>query len=354
LTCVLRFAKNGFKEIEPVDVCQVCQTNPVEFKAWPICRTCKQSIKLDGKPYPKWDVDGRKHIAERYGDELCRDLESLRVNPGVTLKTVGDKHGWSREYSRQLYKQYFGTPYTKAVKVKSDTYKSDMACAYDPRRKVADYAEGLVLRGAIAELKFFHICKSIGYDIRPNDKKVVDFIVNGFLVEVKSCGKPRKTTSYGPYYYRAKLGKKQLELSDFLAFYINERDFFIILPRSFLKSTMTYFNRDMIGDYHQFISAWHLLKNPDLANGLSLPKKNKYPKNRTRKLTAGQTMALTLLASEDRWRKPKDIFGNADSDNSLILNALIKRGLAEKVPMNTGSNRFIYRATSSGLMECQK
>jgi YesN/AraC family two-component response regulator len=59
-----------------------------------------------------------KYLVLTYGTELRDDIFCLALDKDITLQSVADKYGVSREYVRQLFEIYWDEPYTEYLKRK--------------------------------------------------------------------------------------------------------------------------------------------------------------------------------------------------------------------------------------------
>ncbi len=59
-----------------------------------------------------------KYLVLKYGQALRDDIFCLALDKDVTLQSVADKYGVSREYVRQIFDIYWGKPYTDFLKKK--------------------------------------------------------------------------------------------------------------------------------------------------------------------------------------------------------------------------------------------
>jgi hypothetical protein len=171
----------------------------------------------------KWQ---QKKIIDRYGEEIKSDLEKVKKTPLATLQGIADNYGFTREYARQIYKNYFGEPYTKALAKKTKKIK-DVSCVNDPRHKIAEYKKGsLRYFGAVAEKLFMCRCELAGLDVVLLKDQSIDMMVNSYLVDVKAARKTKKKK----YHFSA--SKKQTAECDFFACYAAEEDCFYIIPNN--------------------------------------------------------------------------------------------------------------------------
>lgn len=256
-------------------LCHCCEVNPIESAKRPLCKVCYSELHKRGKLY-LFPLEGRKEerksslrerLASRYGEELIADLDKIITDPSFKLRMIGDKYGFTREYTRQIFKGVHGFAYTNAVKTKSMLkIINDRLQMLDPNRRAKEY-RGKALIGAIAEKKVSDICKSIGYIVIPKkEDEIIDFVINGYNVEVKS----RVTANLLSKkcfceYFHFNLSQAQRDKVDFVVCYLHKYDEFYVIPRSALSGGSVYI-RDkktgvgaVIDKYEKYKNAWILL-----------------------------------------------------------------------------------------------
>ncbi len=262
------------------EVCVCCQDRDAFYVQRRLCVRCYARLRARGRldSFPKsFSLIG---FAERHPG-LDNDLKSLVHNRSVTLESVGQKHGISRERVRQLFADFFGFKYTVAVKNKSaDRFSQidiDRQLRCDPRNKVRTAPAGsLIHRGAIGEKRVLEICASLGYEVRPyKEGRTIDLVINGWNVEVKTAFKTCLTSpgAKTPQYH-FQLSPSQ-RIADFVVCYpVPMGAFFVIPTLRWPKSEHFYLpssprhewiirgggKRYSESKYYQYLDAWHLLK----------------------------------------------------------------------------------------------
>lgn len=232
-------------------MCEYCNEYESFQKNRNICKRCYtkflKSGYISGRKIVGSENDPnswQKDLLSKKGSRFIKDLYSLKKNPFVTLKNVGDAHGITKERVRQIYKKYFGEPYTIKLRKKKINKNKDLSCLQDPRNKVLLYKKGSrVYDGAISELEFMNKCMSLGYDVGTPCSKSSDVYVNGFKVEVKSRATTmRPNIRYKTSYYGFFINKSEM-INDFYAFHIVTKNVWFILPRKNIpKSRWVFIN----------------------------------------------------------------------------------------------------------------
>ena len=176
-------------------------------------------------------VKRMKSILLKYGKDVFKDLKSAKNIPYITLQSVAEKHGFSREYARQLYEFVYLDTYTNAHNKKMLTVE-ETQCPHNPAHKVAEYKkDSLKYKGAIAEKLFMNKCEALGFDVLIPCKPMFDIIVNKWLIDVKSCTKLTKTRpDVNTLYNHFHISPKQRSLCHFFALHSGNSDCFFIVP----------------------------------------------------------------------------------------------------------------------------
>lgn len=281
---------NTYKHINGIDLnsdtCQMCKKSIVVFGSkYALCSSCKKKPKYIIEPYLKPDLnrylERLKKFEMKYGIDFFKDFESLRKNPYTKLGWVGNKYGISIERVRQLFRVFYGVPYTEAVDKCSIAMKEGNVtnCHKDPRVNVAtkEYLGERPRRYKKIEKLFYDKCEELSLSIKPNCKISVDCIVNGKKVDIKSTRRAKRFSKKGNIkYFAYSVSKKQIEICDFLACYNpRNKSFFIIPINEFRKNIKNYNNikcnkhiyiPDRItnyisskNNYIEYENAWHLL-----------------------------------------------------------------------------------------------
>lgn len=214
-----------------------------------------------------------RRLRHKYGESFLVDIEKIKDGLRfVTLDSVGKKYNLTRERVRQIFFVIYGCG-VRSIKKRIDL----KTCKHDPRIKVAEFKEGIIKQGAVAELKFFKKCCELGFDVKPECGRTIDQNVNGYKVEIKASYSSRRT-SEGQItkHHHYSLSSKQIELADFFACYHFISDSFFIIP----KNKTPFFNKKCKKEksiyitvekskyycaknrYWEFQNAWHLLEVP--------------------------------------------------------------------------------------------
>jgi hypothetical protein len=231
----------------------------------------KPSEKVKQKHSKQWYID---RLVNRYGKDIISDLKELKTNYGITLEMVGEKHGFTREYARNAFEIVVGKAYTEYLKKKRDKVKSDMAslsCCHDPRRKVAEYKkDSYHFTGAKGELVVFQKCQDLGYEVESPCGALIDLVVNGYQVEVKTATFGHYHGSGGIYYYRFSVSQRQIDKADFIACYVIPTGLVYVIPSEYAsKAIYLRVSPDPKLDYksikvltwESYKEAWYLLAN---------------------------------------------------------------------------------------------
>jgi len=209
-----------------------------------------------------------KHLRKRYGPQLLKDLNVLFHKPFWNLTDVAQKHGFSREYARQLFAQIYRIPYRQIQERKARVRRAEesaLNCTKDPVAKLATY-KGKKKMGAQVELMVKQKCEELGFEYKcePNGGSI-DFEINGYMVEVKSMSKSRKTSKRGPKYFGFYLLESQRKLADFMIAYVWPTQTFYVIPVT--DSQYRFYIRDGVSTHYsagtnhaEHKEAWHLLK----------------------------------------------------------------------------------------------
>lgn len=176
----------------------------------------------------------KERITQKYGEKFLFLLKKRQECGFVTLRTIADMYGISRERVRQIEKIiYNNAPWS--------IHKNDIeTCQYNPLRKLAEYKTGSNAHfGAIAEANFYNKCNELGYKIEYCNNKKIDIIVNNKKIDVKNCAKPIFTSngSKTPT-YRYTFSIIQYNECDFLACYHNTVEDFFIIPMTYIYSVI--------------------------------------------------------------------------------------------------------------------
>ena len=243
---VIRLFKKGNQMLTK---CIWCNVNPMQVKRTCLCNYCNNLVRNSGVPATNFEracrverrgrfkISNSKRITNlmnKYGAEIIDDLELLKSSPAWTLERFGEKHGFTREYARQLFRIIFKEAYTKAHKKKMTIYKEDTGCIHDPRRKFAEYKRNgsNVWKSALSEKMFFDECEKRGLVSEILCSTEIDIKINGYFVDVKSSFTPLLMSKYSiTPYRRFSFSPQQRERCDFLACYHGGEKAFFIVPK---------------------------------------------------------------------------------------------------------------------------
>lgn len=208
-------------------------------------------------------------LKKKYGESIYLDLIKLRDEKSATLQWFGNKYGFTKEYSRQLFNKFFLFPYTEKIKKNKDKRRTDYLFNCEkkrlPQSKVERYKKtGSAYRGALVELLVFELCESFGFNIAPPYTRCTDLVINKYLCEIKSSEIAFLTNpevSPDKYYYRFALKKSEYEKLDFLICYAIPKNEFYIIPKAAIKGLNVYIGKNDDKCYaSKYKSAWNLLK----------------------------------------------------------------------------------------------
>jgi hypothetical protein len=164
-------------------------------------------------------------------------MMALAKNPFVTLKLIGDKHGVSREYIRQICPTMLGRGYTEIMQEKRRAMKDElttMGCKYDPRQKLITNPSCSSAIGTNVEVEVMEICRDLGLDCLPYKGNAIDLVIENKPVDVKSASKSFSPLLSHRRYYRFKISKKQRNLCSHFICKI-PGDVFYIIPAHVMK-----------------------------------------------------------------------------------------------------------------------
>ena len=265
-----------------LDYCKECECKPVCNIKRQLCAACYQRARRRGdfKKLPLYIKKAYKirNLRKKYGVQFIKDMKALKTQQYLSLHAVGVKHGLTRERVRQIFKIIYNESYGKYETKKAKERKESEAtvCVHDPRRKVADYKKDSdVYRGALAEKLFMEQCEALGFSVEIPCGKSFDIIVNGFIIDVKSCTSARKMSEDSLVkYYRFSASAHQMEKCDFFACYAKDQDVFYIIPNfekgKIFKTETGFYISEEKTDYCSSINAHHEHKN--MFSYLAIPK----------------------------------------------------------------------------------
>jgi len=261
-----------------IEMCIMCGDEPVHIQKRHLGLSCWNKIRDNGglPPLPrKSEKESRenrkKNLIKKYGFGIIMDFDDLNHRPFWNLVDVGNKHGFTREYARQIYKVLYGKAYGKAkVRKTSNRIRSEksIACTHDPRRKFAEYKRNgsNIWKSALSEKMFFDECEKRGLVSEILCNSEIDLKVSGYFIDVKSSFTPAKPKGAVTPFRHFRISRKQKEKCDFLACYHSgEKAFFIIPKKEFPKSFKLYISEVKTNHYSsknrywQYRNAWHQL-----------------------------------------------------------------------------------------------
>ncbi len=251
-------------------ICQCCKINEATAKKRPLCKYCYTELHREGllNLFPLLDEGFNARLAKKYGPEIINDLQKITEN---NLRMIGEKYGFSREYTRQIYEKSMGFKYTVIKNHRSskreEAKKAVSILKKDPRYKVNNYAPNCsTRRGVEAEKIVFDICASLGYEIKPYcPDNSIDLVINGYLVDIKSCYKPRYTNHcHVTPYDHFKITEKQRRC-DFIICYSATTNKSYIIPQKAIKGKDLWIpikknTNHGASHWYDYLEAWHLLK----------------------------------------------------------------------------------------------
>lgn len=270
-------------------LCQNCFNEPIFIRKRSLCKPCYDRLRRLGEidttpstklfvisnrnidplsinqfPLPPFKESQASRLKRRYGKSILKDLRKLWKNPAYTLERIGQQHGFSREYARQIFKNLYGVPYTDPLKRKMEDYHHEITCVNHPRRKLADYkGYGPLREGIASKVHFLEECEKRGLSVEIPCRSGIDFILQGKKIIVKYSRKPfkagkRALTLYHYYYAKGK------EKADYIACYHGTTGLWFIIPASATESKHFYIAckpsnyRTSKNRFWEFKDAWHL------------------------------------------------------------------------------------------------
>jgi hypothetical protein len=284
-------------------ICQCCQLSDVQSKKRPLCKQCYTELHKEGllnkfSLIPTIsDKTVQERLIERYGASIIDDLKEITNG---NLRMVGEKYGFTREYTRQIFEKVFGYKYTVVKMDKRfrhlEAKKAISLLKKDPRHKIEHYpVESLLFKGAMAEKKVLDICHTFGYKVQAYAPDIsIDMMINGYMVDVKAAyctsltNKTSKTPSF--HFQRSESQRK----ADFIICYAEPINSFFVIPNDKYPScnqlyipvkpqsnwlTGTGGKMSSKSKWYAYLEAWHLLqiKKPvelTFANSLEAPASN--------------------------------------------------------------------------------
>ena len=231
-----------------IEMCIMCGDEPIHIQKRHLGLNCWNKIRYNGglPPLPrKSEKESRenrkKNLITKYGFGIICDFDDLNHRPFWNLVDVGNKHGFTREYARQIYKVLYGKAYGKAkVRKTSNRIRSEksIACTHDPRRKFAEYKRNgsNIWKSALSEKMFFDECEKRGLVSEILCSARIDIKINGYLIDVKSCFTPVLNPGSITPHRRFKISPAQRKKCDFFACYHGGEKTFFIIPQAAIPS----------------------------------------------------------------------------------------------------------------------
>lgn len=208
-------------------------------------------------------------LKKKYGRGIQTDLYQIRDNPSYTLAWLAGRHGFTREYARQIFNKYFQYPYTKIKNKQSNKKKLRRIMRSEknqnPKEKIKHYKKGEsgAYKGMLIELLALKTCQSLGFKYTTkNTTRIVDLNINGFFCEVKSAHSAYEINKgYDHRFFHCIISPKQMEKADFVFFYIAPADTFYVIPiNNVPKGGCIYIpEADVPHRYCDFKESWGLL-----------------------------------------------------------------------------------------------
>ncbi len=262
-----------------MELCVECNRRPIQNKKRGRCFSCyskwyrrarERGEKVDGPnlTHSEW----QENLEKRY-PSIMEEIAKLFQNPYWTLQAIAEKYGITREYIRQVFNRLYNAGIKNGLLEWRQNVKleNEMGCIYDPRQKVIRYAEGLILKGAIAEKIVFEQCEALGFKVKPGSDMIYDLKINGLKVDVKSSWKATKTNPQSNRTYHFGISSKQKKVCDFLiCVKMPQAEAYIIPSSEFPKSKKAgsiYIRKNLnnkrknwpVSRWEQYKEAWHLL-----------------------------------------------------------------------------------------------
>lgn len=215
-------------------------------------------------------IDWLQQLEKRHPG-IRDQFRKMFKNPYWTLTKIGEEYNLSRERTRQLFYKIYGLGAKDLEDLRKKQKSEDLSCIYDPRYKVAEYVEGLVKKGAIAEKIIWDRCEALAFDVKPGPDTTYDLEINGFKVDVKSAWKTLKTSPKSSLMYHFGIQSNQNKICDFLICVKMPREEAYIIPSSEFpkskKSGSIYIRKNLnnkrkkfpTSKWEQYREAWHLL-----------------------------------------------------------------------------------------------
>lgn len=294
------------------NLCVVCNDKPIHNRKRKLCIGCYlklrrlgvicvngnkarpvQSLKKVRKPVPKQYNHRRRSptpftpkfidsvskkcmltLLNKYGIDIFNDFDKLRDSHVMTLQTLGDKYGVTRERIRQIYKHMFGHSYTqdfkKLVNIRNST--EELSCANDPRIKLAEAKGKRNYDKAVGELAVFNKCIELGFDVNISCNK--GMIINNKKVGVKVNSShaygynDSRNNGNGCKHYHFSITDIDKHEYDLMILYIMIKNLFYIIPKNVFNRYRFIYIREGISKiggkrikpiFSEYMEAWNQL-----------------------------------------------------------------------------------------------
>jgi hypothetical protein len=210
-------------------------------------------------------------LLETKGLGFMNDMQLLfQGTEGMTLQSVGVKHGVTRERIRQIYKKLYREMYAIAADRRSKSRELVKLINRIKWLSMEERAKRNTGKAFNTELLFYRECKKRNFLIHQPTDRICDFFVNGYFVDVKITTKLTRQTKGDTAYYRFSTRKRQIARADFFAFYVAPLELFYIIPKKeIIKNQISYWVHIPECERHhcaaknrylKFENAWHLLE----------------------------------------------------------------------------------------------
>lgn len=267
-------------------ICLYCETNPIEMKRRPLCKTCYSELHkaglLNDVPLIDASDEFKSNLIRKYGKEILTDFNVLIQQKELTLSKIATKYQFSREYARLIFGKLYKFHYTVIKKQRTSERKTKLEITKqlmkDPRSKFerCKNLNSVVGKGILAEKMALEICIKLGYEVKPfTNGKEIDLVINGYKVDIKGAycstltNPGSKTKVF--HFHRSESQK----IADFIACYAEPINKFFIIPNGVFPNSNHLFipekpEHDWVwhGDrkmyskskWYQYLEAWYLLK----------------------------------------------------------------------------------------------
>ena len=251
-------------------ICPKCQKDTALTRKYGLCVNCsanlRNKIKRASKPSLK-RIDFIMNLGDKHGQQVFKDIDTLKTQPFFNLAAFGRKYNLSREMARQIFKKYFyGESIRKYQRLKKRMMQDDfknMACEMHPKAKIAECTGSRYITHTRIVLDVFNICNTEmeGYAVTFDKKAKCDMVINGHKVLVRSsnCSSiSNKNYSNGIQYW--KFNTRHKNKFDFIILYLVAQNEYYIVPAKEIIGDMTYIPKDKENRLDKYLDRWELLK----------------------------------------------------------------------------------------------